>query len=106
MNIPMKELNKMTFAAEVLDNANPVLVDFWAPWCGPCRMMGPVLEELAGEYEGKVEFCKVNVDDEGELAEKYGVVSIPSIMLFKNGEVVNRSVGAVPKAKIAEMLSE
>lgn len=96
----------MTFAAEVLDNANPVLVDFWAPWCGPCRMMGPVLEELAGEYEGKVEFCKVNVDDEGELAEKYGVVSIPSIMLFKNGEVVNRSVGAVPKAKIAEMLSE
>lgn len=102
----MKDLNKMTFASEVLDNSNPVIVDFWAPWCGPCRMMGPVLEELSKEYEGKVEFFKVNVDDEAELAEKYNVVSIPSIMLFKKGEVVDRSVGAVPKSKIEEMIAE
>lgn len=102
----MKELNKTTFAAEVLESENPVLVDFWAPWCGPCRMMGPILEELAEEYEGKVSFFKVNVDDESELAQKYGVMSIPSIMLFKNGEVVKTSVGAVPKPKIEEMLND
>jgi len=102
----MKELNKANFSAEVLESAEPVLVDFWAPWCGPCRMMGPILEELSEEYEGKVKFCKVNVDDEGELAQEYNIVSIPSIMLFKNGEIVNRSVGAVPKPKIAEMLND
>ena len=102
----MKELNKANFATEVLESAEPVLVDFWAPWCGPCRMMGPILEELSEEYEGKVKFCKVNVDDEGELAQEYNIVSIPSIMLFKNGEVVNRSIGAVPKPKIQEMLND
>ena len=100
----MKELNKSNFSSEVLENKNPVLVDFWAPWCGPCRMMGPILEELEGEYEGKVSFCKVNVDDEGELAQKYNVMSIPSIMLFKNGEVVKTSVGYIPKEKIVELL--
>ena len=102
----MKELTKADFAAEVLESGEPVLVDFWAPWCGPCKMMGPVLEELSSEYAGKVKFCKVNVDNEGALAEEYGIISIPSIMLFKNGEIVKTSIGAVPKSKIEEMLKD
>lgn len=102
----MKELTKANFNEEVLKSSEPVLVDFWAPWCGPCRMMGPILDELSVEYEGKVKFCKVNVDDEGELAAEYKIMSIPSIMLFKDGQVVKTSVGAVPKPKLVEMLSE
>lgn len=92
------------FDEEVLQSPQPVLVDFWAPWCGPCRMVAPVIEELAKEYEGKVKVGKVNVDEEIKLAQEYGVMSIPSIMLFQNGKVVNQALGARPKEELVSLL--
>ena len=83
-----------------------VLVDFWASWCGPCMMLGPVVEQLAEELDGKVTVCKVNVDEEQELAVKFGVMSIPTLVLFKDGAEVTRSVGVVPKAKLLEMIEK
>lgn len=102
----MSEINltNENFTAEVLEADKPVLVDFWAPWCGPCRMLGPVISEIAEQYSGKVKVCKVNVDEQNELAVKYGISSIPTIKLFKNGEVTDTSIGLVPKAKIELML--
>ena len=87
-------LTKATYDGEVLKSDIPVLVDFWAPWCGPCRMVGPVISEIAEEYAGKVKVCKVNVDEEGELAAANAVVSIPTVALFKGGKVVGKIVGA------------
>src|SRR5688572_26988005 len=86
-----------TFQADVLQNDLPVLVDFWAPWCPPCRAVGPVLDQLAQEQAGKVEVIKVNVDENPELAQKYGVTSIPAFRVFNNGDVVGSFVGAMPK---------
>ncbi|MGN0632784.1 MAG: thioredoxin [Oscillospiraceae bacterium] len=102
----MSEINltNENFTAEVLESDKPVLVDFWAPWCGPCRMLGPVISEIAKQYSGKVKVCKVNVDEQNELAVKYGISSIPTLKLFKNGEVTDTSIGFVPKAKIESML--
>jgi len=92
------------FSDEVLSSAKPVLVDFWAEWCGPCRKIGPVVEELASEYDGKAVIGKVNVDDNPEISVKYGIRSIPALLIFKNGEVVDQIIGAVPKAVLKKQL--
>jgi thioredoxin 1 len=88
------------FEAEVLQSPVPVLVDFWASWCGPCKMVAPVLEELAGEYAGKIKVGKVNVDEEGDLASRHSVVSIPTLVVYQGGKIVNQKIGAAPKQAI------
>ena len=94
-----------TFAAEVLKSDKPVLVDFWAAWCGPCQMIAPIVEELAGEFAGRATVAKVDVDANPELTARYGVNSIPALVFFKNGEVVDRVVGAVSKKVLAGKLN-
>jgi thioredoxin 1 len=97
-------LTEDNFEAEVIKSDVPVLVDFWAPWCGPCRMLGPVVSEIAEESDGSYKVGKVNTDDEQELAIKYGIMSIPALFVFKNGEVVKKSVGVTTKNDILAML--
>ncbi|MCI6967315.1 thioredoxin [bacterium] len=94
------------FDAEVLGSKELVLVDFWASWCGPCRMIAPVLDELAEEYAGRVKICKVNVDEEPALAQRYKIMSIPAVFLFRGGEVVEKMVGARPKQAFADAIEE
>ncbi|MBE6619375.1 MAG: thioredoxin [Ruminococcaceae bacterium] len=97
-------ITKENFEKEVINSDIPVLVDFFATWCGPCRMLAPVIEEIAKEYEGRVKVCKINVDDEGELAMRYGIASIPTVLLFKDGQVTDKSLGYVPKSRLESML--
>ena len=98
------ELTNENFDAEVLQSDLPVLVDFWATWCGPCMMLGPIVAEVATEYAGRVKVGKVNVDNAPELAARYGITSIPALLLFRKGEVVRTSVGFVKKADVVAML--
>ena len=92
------------FPAEVIGSGQPVLVDFWAEWCGPCKMIAPVLDELATEYAGKAKIAKVNIDDHQDLAVQFGIQSIPTLLVFKGGQVVNQSVGAKPKGALKQVL--
>ena len=98
------ELNDSIFEEKVLKSDKPVLVDFWAEWCGPCRMVGPVVEELANDYDGKVKFVKVNVDEANELASKYNVFSIPTLAIFNKGQLVTQQVGAASKESYKNMI--
>lgn len=98
-------LTQENFEEEVLNSSLPVLVDFWATWCGPCKMIAPVVEEIADEYEGRIKVGKVNVDEEDELAAEYSISSIPTLLIFKNGEIVHTLIGYRPKEQILEYLN-
>jgi len=100
----VSEMTDASFATDVLEADDPVLVDFWAPWCGPCRQIAPMIQELSEENAGSVKFGKVNIDDNPQAARQYGVDSIPTLMLFHGGEVVERFVGVQPKARLQEAL--
>lgn len=100
------KLDESNFKAEVLESSVPVLVDFWAPWCGPCKMMGPTVEELAAEVDGKAKVGKVNVDENANLAQQYGIMSIPCFIAFKNGQVVAQQVGATSKDALLQFLQK
>jgi thioredoxin 1 len=95
-----------SFQEEVINSEMPVFVDFWAPWCMPCLMVAPILEELAKEYEGKIKVCKLNVDEVPSIASQYGIMAIPTMMIFKNGEVVEKIVGALPKSELEEVIKK
>jgi thioredoxin 1 len=98
------KVDKNNFQSDVLQASEPVVVDFWAEWCGPCKMIAPALDEIAGELGGKVRIAKLNIDENPELAAKYGVRSIPTLMLFKNGEVADMKVGAAPKSALSSWI--
>ena len=98
------KVTEKDFKEKVLDSNLPVLVDFWAEWCGPCRAIGPSIEQLATEYNGKAKVVKLDVDNDQELAAQYNVMSIPALLVFKNGEVIDQMVGAHPKEQIAKMI--
>ncbi len=100
------EVTDADFESEVLKSDLPVLVDFWAPWCGPCRMVAPLVEELAGEYDGKMKFVKLNTDDNIQTASKYGIRSIPTLLVFKGGNVVDQIMGAKPKPALVSAIEK
>jgi thioredoxin 1 len=99
-------ITNLNFEQEVINSTVPVLVDFWASWCGPCRAVAPIMEELSVEYDGKVKIGKVNVDEQGELSSRYRIMSIPTIMLFKNGQMAEKIIGARSKAEFTGILNK
>lgn len=99
-----KELTSADFEQEVMQAEGPVLVDFWAPWCGPCRMMAPVIDAIAAKFAGRLKVAKVNVDEAGDLAAQFEIRSIPTLIMFKNGQPVDRLIGAVPESELTERL--
>ena len=106
MSENVQNINDADFEKVVIESDIPVLVDFWAPWCGPCKMVGPVLEQIAGEYAGKAKVVKVNVDDNKQVAGSLGVQSIPTVVLYKDGQVVEKVIGARPKSDFENMLNK
>ena len=98
------KIDNSNFQSDVLGSSEPVVVDFWAEWCGPCKMISPALEEISEEMDGQVKIAKVNVDENQELAVQYGVRSIPMLLMFKNGEIADQMVGAAPKAKLSDWI--
>ncbi|GLR26893.1 MULTISPECIES: thioredoxin TrxA [Limnobacter] len=100
----IKHVSDASFESDVVKSDSPVLVDYWAEWCGPCKMIAPILDELSGEYKGKLQIAKMNVDENSETPSKYGIRGIPTLMLFKNGAVVATKVGALSKSQLAAFL--
>ena len=105
MSEKIAQLTTQNFKSTVASSTTPVLVDFWAPWCGPCKAIAPILEELATEFDGKLTIAKVNIDDHGEVASEYGIRAIPTMLLFKGGQVVEQLVGMMPKASLKTKLA-
>ena len=100
----VQQVTDADFDKSVLQGGKPALVDFWAPWCGPCRIIGPIVEELAPSYQGRAIIAKVNVDDNPQIAQRYGITSIPTLMMFKDGKLVDRLVGAMPKGELQKFI--
>ncbi len=100
------EINDGSFEAEVIKSDKPVIVDFWATWCGPCKMIAPILEEVATEYDGKLKIAKMDVDSNTKVASQYGIMSIPTLLFFKNGQLVDQVIGAIPKAQLVNRLAK
>lgn len=106
MSDKLINVTKDTFDEVVLKSDKPVVVDFWASWCGPCRMVAPIMEELADDFEGKAQITKVNVDDQGELSAQFRIMSIPTVLIFKNGEIAEKIVGARAKEEFSELIKK
>jgi len=103
-NPNVKEVSDSSFDGDILKSSTPVLVDFWAPWCGPCRSVAPIVEDLANEYAGKLKVAKINVDESTEVAMRYQITSIPTFILFKNGQVADRALGALPRSEFVKLI--
>ncbi|MFZ5952510.1 MAG: thioredoxin [Candidatus Rifleibacteriota bacterium] len=101
-----REIDSKEFTAEVLEGSGSALIDFWAPWCGPCRMLGPIIDNLSHKYDGKVLVAKVNVDNSPDLAAKFGISTIPTILFFKDGKMIHSAVGVMPEAEFDTMIKE
>ena len=105
-NPNVKEVSDSSFDGDILKSSVPVLVDFWAPWCGPCRSVAPIIDDLANQYSGKLKVAKINVDESTEVAMRYQITSIPTFILFKNGQVADRALGALPRSEFVKLIDK